>query len=271
MKVLFKILILLVFSNVLTASDTLKITSLNLRLSTADDGANSWKFRKQLVFEYFNKTQPHVFGVQEAMVDQIRFLDSLTNYEFVGVGRDNGMTKGEYSAIFYRSDLMDLRESGTYWLSQTPTKPSMGWDADCIRICTWARFKLKNDKEFYVFNTHFDHMGKQARIESARLVMAKINLLRQDIPVFLTGDFNATPESKPIQIIQDFLMDARVLAVKRDASNGLTYNGFKKPESRIDYIFTRPNHVVLSFNTNQDQPGGKFVSDHYPIEILSVL
>lgn len=251
------------------AADTLRMTSFNIRLSSVDDGINNWNLRKPLVRSYVEKSMPDILGVQEALPNQISFLDSIPNYEYVGVGRDNGMTLGEYCAIFYNSNKLEVKESGTFWLSQNPLKPGLGWDAVCNRICTWAKFKDKSGKEFYVFNTHFDHMGVKARIESARLITSKIALVDPDYPVFLSGDLNTEEGTLPIDILKDFMIDSRGEAVVKDPSDGKSFNGFVSEvpaKIKIDYIFVRDNIRTLSFKTNQDRPGGRFVSDHYAVE-----
>lgn len=250
-------------------ADTLRLTTFNIRLSSADDGINSWMFRKHFVKEYIGNSHPDCFGVQEALPEQVSYLDSIPGYEYVGVGRDNGMTLGEYCAIYYDSYKLEVKESGTFWLSDTPGKPTMGWDAVCFRICTWARFKDKNDKEFYVFNTHFDHMGVKARTESARLLMAKIAMVNKNLPVFLMGDFNTEERTLPVEIIKDFMVDSRITALIKDKTDGNTFNGFSadKPASiKIDYIFTRPKTTTISLQTNQVRPQGRYVSDHYAVE-----
>ena len=252
-----------------SASDTLGITSFNIRYGEANDGVNSWPNRKSLIKNYVQSTRPDILGVQEALIGQIAYLDSIPGYEFVGVGRDNGMTEGEYCAIFYNDDELDVRESGTFWLSETPGVPTKGWDGACPRICTWAKFKNKNGKEFCVFNTHLDHMGRKARMEGARLIISKINLLNPRIPVFLIGDFNATSEDLPIRIISDFLSDSREISQFPDTTDGFTFNGFKEEgqaTERIDYIFVNNFVRVISFHTNQLRPDNKYLSDHYPIE-----
>jgi len=251
------------------ASDTLKVTSFNIRLASVDDGINNWLLRKGLLRDYVEKNQPDILGVQEAQLIQMSYIDSISGYEYVGVGRDNGMTLGEYSAIFYNSNRLEVKESGTFWLSSTPDKPTMGWDAVCFRICTWARFKDRNNREFYVFNTHFDHMGVRARIESARLIMSRIALINPKFPVFLTGDFNTEKGSLPIEVIEDFMTDSREAAERIDPTDGMTFNGFipdQPAKIRIDFIFINERIRALSFNTNQSRPGNRFISDHYPIE-----
>ncbi len=250
-------------------SDTLKITSFNIRYGEANDGINSWPNRKDLIKEYILASKPDILGVQEALSGQMAYIDSIPGYEYVGVGRDNGMTQGEYCAIFFNTNKFEVKESGTFWLSETPAKPTKGWDGACYRICTWARFKNKVGREFYVFNTHLDHMGKKARMEGARLIVSKISLLNPKIPVFLSGDFNSTSDQLPIKIIMDFLSDSREISQIPDPTDGLTFNDFKPDGTatqRIDYIFVNNLVRVLSFKTNKLRPGGKFLSDHYPIE-----
>ena len=158
------------------AQTDLKLMSYNIRLDVKSDGENWWEVRKDKVAGLINYYEPDFVGLQEVLHRQLVYLkDSLQGYDYIGVGRDDGKEAGEYSCIFYKKDLYTLVEQSTFWLSPTPDQPSKGWDAALNRVCTYGFFKSKKTKEiFWVFNTHFDHMGKQARLESAKLIVQKI-------------------------------------------------------------------------------------------------
>nr|WP_317041684.1 endonuclease/exonuclease/phosphatase family protein [Winogradskyella sp. J14-2] len=250
--------------------------SYNIKLDYPKDGKNSWANRKPFLISQVKFYAPDVLGVQEAMPNQMKAMDSLlVDYSYVGVGRDDGKNKGEYSAIFYNKDKLDVIKSSTFWLSETPGKVSMGWDAVCNRVCTYALFQDKNtNRKFWVFNTHFDHVGEEARKHSAILILAKIKSLNtENQPVFLTGDFNMEPNHKSISLISKTLKDSKHICELDFGPQG-TFNGFNfnKPVTRrIDYIFVSEDvevnkYAVLSDNWNMQYP-----SDHLPVLIEAKL
>jgi endonuclease/exonuclease/phosphatase family metal-dependent hydrolase len=254
----------------------LKVMTYNIKLDYPKEGENSWINRKPLLINQIKFYEPDVLGVQEAMPNQMKDMDSLlTNYSFVGVGRDNGKDSGKYSAIFYKKDKLKVLDSGTFWLSETTEKVSMGWDAVCNRICTYALFQHKKTKEnFWVFNTHFDHVGEVARKESAKLIIQKIeDLNKNKIPVVLTGDFNLEPESEPIKMIKSSLKDSKKIAKLVFGPTG-TFNGFRFNESatrRIDYIFVNHQIEVKKYAVLSDNWELKYPSDHLPVLIKFTL
>ena len=263
---------LVVLASFSVSSQDLKIMSYNIKLDYPKEGKNSWTNRKPFMVNQIKFYEPDVLGVQEAMPNQMKDLDSLlTDYSFIGVGRDDGKDEGEYSAIFYKKDELEVVESSTFWLSQTPDKVSMGWDAVCNRVCTYALFLHKTTKEkFWVFNTHFDHVGKEARSKSAVLILGKIKHLNtEDYPVFLTGDFNMEPNHESIALITQTLKDSKEVAELDFGPEG-TFNGFHFDQPvtrRIDYIFISEDvevnkYAVLSDNWNMQYP-----SDHLPVLI----
>lgn len=219
--------------------------SYNIRYDNPGDveKGNSWQQRVPVIAGLIRFHGFDVLGTQEAYHHQLRDLQKLLpNYSYVGCGRNDGKEAGEHAAIFFRKDNFTLLESGTFWLSQTPEQPGKGWDADLPRICTWAKLrKTEGGGTLFVFNTHFDHRGVQARLESARLIVSRIREIAKDEPVILTGDFNVDQTSESYRSLHDsgLLADSFETAADRYALNG-TANAFRpdsKTESRIDHVF----------------------------------
>src|SRR5829696_2431576 len=203
-KLLF--LLLAYFTYALIFAQDLQVMTFNIRLNIAIDSLKAWPYRKEKVASQILFHEVQLLGVQEALHDQMMDLkDRLPRFKFVGGGRDDGKTKGEYSAIFYDTIRLQALQSQTFWLSLTPEVPgSKSWDAAITRIVTWAKFKdLKTGKIFFAFNTHFDHLGKEARRESAKLLLQKVANIAGKTPAIITGDFNAVPSDEPIQIVTD--------------------------------------------------------------------
>ena len=251
-------------------SDEIKVISYNVRYNNPNDGKDIWENRRSTIVNFIKNENPDFLGLQEVNHAQLLFLNSnLSNYSFVGVGRDDGKTKGEYSPIFYNNNLFDLIKSDTFWLSSTPDKISVGWDASMERICTYAVFKSKtNKKNIWVFNTHFDHIGMEAREKSADLIISVINKLTgPEDYVVLTGDFNLLDDSKPIMNLQSNFNDTNKNLEKTDKSYG-TFNNFKLnfvSKSRIDYVFEKNFKLINSRHIIVKTPEGRWASDHHPI------
>ena len=251
-------------------SDEIKVISYNVRYNNPNDGKDIWENRRSTIVNFIKNEAPDFLGLQEVNHAQLLFLNSnLSNYSFVGVGRDDGKTKGEYSPIFYNNNLFDLIKSDTFWLSSTPDKISVGWDASMERICTYAVFKSKtNKKNIWVFNTHFDHIGIEAREKSADLIISVINKLTEpEDYVVLTGDFNLLDDSKPIMNLQSNFNDTNKNLEKTDKSYG-TFNNFKLnfvSKSRIDYVFEKNFKLINSRHIIVKTPEGRWASDHHPI------
>ena len=252
-----------------------KIISFNVRYSSAPeiDGDNRWELRRDASVKMVAKHKPLVMGLQEACPDQIDFLDlNLTGYKHIGVGRDDGKRAGEMMAIYYDTTRLTLLDSGTFWLSETPEKVSLGWDAACNRTCTWGHFKMKDtDFEFLYFNTHLDHLGSLARKNSIKLIVAKMTELNPDnVPVFLSGDFNSTTDDPIFDPLKASLKDAREVSAISDKI--ITYNGFgtvtDNPNTRKEWVI---DHIFFSgvnpmaFMVLNGNYGVPFISDHYPI------
>tara|TARA_R110000868_G_scaffold66877_4_gene198876 strand:+ start:1484 stop:2326 length:843 start_codon:yes stop_codon:yes gene_type:complete len=254
-----------------TLSQTTNLISFNIRYDNTGDTINNWNDRKASLAKLIQHYDADIVGIQEGLHHQVDFLNTaLTNYSYVGVGRDDGKEKGEYSAIFYNSNKFKVLKTNTFWLSETPEKVSVGWDASMERICSYALFEnLKTKKQFWVFNTHFDHRGMQARINSAQLIYKKINEINTSkLPVILMGDLNLTPDTEPIQYLKKNLTDAMEISKKPFYGPTGTFNGFDQDrimENRIDYFFVK-NVDVLSYTHIDDRmANNKHISDHLPI------
>ena len=219
------------------------------------------------------KYSPSIIGIQEGLLNQIQYIDSsLINYDYVGVGRDDGKEKGEFCAIYFDTTRYVLLKNSTFWLSETPETISVGWDAALERICTYGLFKDRiTKKEFWVFNTHFDHMGIIAREKSSGLILKRIKKInRQSLPVILMGDFNAIPNSPPVEEILTELSDALQISTEKLHGPGGTFNGFNEDlpiEKRIDYIFTKNLKVLSYTHVNDRLENNRHISDHLPVMI----
>ena len=227
------------------SAQRLYVGTYNIRYNNPNDEkeGNAWTQRCSHLCDFINFEQPEIFGTQEVLVDQLHdLMKGLDNYGYIGVGRDDGKEKGEYAAIFYKKNQLSLLDSGNFWLSPTPERASLGWDAACIRICTWGKFQDKvSGKQFYFFNTHMDHVGTVARRESARLILKRINQLSKGLPTILTGDFNVDQTDEIYQIFSNsgVLRDCYTNALQRMTPTG-TWNDFmqdSRSKSRIDHIF----------------------------------
>lgn len=255
------LLALLVLVTLPLAAQDLHVASYNIRYDNPDDVArgNGWQQRLPYLAELLAYESPDVFGVQEALSHQVADLQrALPAYDYIGIGRDDGRQAGEYAAVFYRRDRLKKLHEGHFWLNETPDRPALGWDAACVRICSWGEFEdLQTKRRLFFFNLHLDHVGKVARIESAKLVLHKIDSLAgKETPVILTGDFNVD-QTDPVYTLftsSDRLQDSYTLAERRLAPNG-TFNAFDtelKTPSRIDHIFVSPAFQVLRYAIRTD-------------------
>ena len=249
----------------------IKVISYNVRLNTKSDGDNCWDNRKHASINMINEEKPTVFGLQEALPEQVQYLaDNLPEYGYIGVGRDNGKKKGEHMAIFYRKDDVELLDGGTFWLSETPDTPSRGWDAACFRSCTWTKLKMKsNGKIFAYLNTHLDHVGKMARKEGLALIMKRAQeIVTEDMPIFLTADFNAVTSNPIFEPVKTILKDAREEAPETDRRATINFyqpGNEDKADWIIDHIFFR-GATPKTFKVLRDKDyGAPYISDHYPV------
>jgi endonuclease/exonuclease/phosphatase family metal-dependent hydrolase len=267
------IVVLFFFFTGFYAQNNMVFLTYNIKLDYPKDGENSWTNRKSFMVRQLQFYEPDIFGVQEAMPNQMKDLDSLLNdYNFVGVGRDDGNNQGEYSAIFYKSDQFKVLNTSTFWLSETPGKVSIGWDAVCNRVCSYALFENKNtNKQFYVFNTHFDHIGVEARKNSAVLIIQKIKEINTEMyPVILMGDFNMQENHESIQYISKYLKDSKSVSELGPFGPSGTFNGFIFNEpvtERIDFIFVSSEIKVEKYAVLSDSEDCRYPSDHLPVLI----
>lgn len=254
-------------------SQQMNIVSFNIRFNTPNDGVNAWPNRIEMASGLLRFHEADIFGLQEALHGQILDIHKeLPEYEWFGVGRDDGEKGGEFSPLFYKKSKFILIENGTFWLSETPGVPSKGWDAALNRIVTWGRFQSKvTGKQFLVFNTHFDHVGVEARKNSALLIEKKIREMtrNKNLPVILTGDFNLTPETEPIVLLKKYMKDSFEVTEEPPYGPVGTFNGFKidadLSSRRIDYIFVYGGIDVLKYAALSDFKDNRFPSDHLPV------
>ena len=248
----------------------LRVATYNLRMNTPNDGPNAWPNRADMVRGLIRYHDFDVFGTQEGFIGQLKDVAELPGYAFVGRGRDDGKEAGEHSAIFYRKARLQVLQTGDFWLSETPDKPGLGWDATCCnRICTWARFKdLETKKDFYFFSVHFDHQGVEARRQSGLLMVRKIKEIAGSAPVICVGDLNSTPDTEQVQTMQTLLRDAYRTTAQPPYGPVGTFQGFKADaplQDRIDYIFVSPSVEVLDYAALTDTLHGRYPSDHLPV------
>jgi len=255
-----------------TYAQVTNVITYNIKYDDKNDKVNNWNDRKAYMVHQLRHYDVSIFGLQEALVHQCQYIDSMmTDFTYVGAGRDDGLQKGEFSPIFYDSTIFESLQSGTFWLSETPEKPGKSWDAAFPRVCTYVFLNDKNlNIRFWVFNTHFDHIGVNARIQSAKLISNQIQTFnRENLPVILMGDFNVEPMDEPIKILTQHLTDASTISAKPLYGPNGTFNGFTSDvvDKRIDYFFTK-NMTVLAYSHLDDKlPNGKDISDHFPVLI----
>lgn len=254
----------------------LQVMSFNVRYNTPKDSLNAWPYRKEKVAEVITSNNIDIAGLQEPWIDQIRDLKKLLpGYAWFGWSRDNGKRKGEFTPIFYKKDRFRVLEKGVFWLSETPEiVGSKGWDVKYPRTVVWARFKdIRGGKEFYFFNTHFG--GEVARHESAKLLRTKIDQMANGLPVIVTGDFNSTPDSPPINVMlrdtyNTDLVDALKVAKEKNDERYTNYlfDGNDTDLKRIDYIFTSPEIKVSYHEIINKRMGKYYPSDHLALKAV---
>ncbi len=264
-------------------TDGVKVMTFNIRYDNPSDGDNQWSNRTTFVADVIHNSAASIVGIQEGLHHQVATLDSLLpSYSYVGVGRDDGATEGEYTAIYVDTTQFEIIEEATFWLSESPDRPSVGWDASMERIATYAILFPRPSSSlpstpFLVVNAHFDHRGELSRTQSAFLIQAKVEELRhfgamESIPALVMGDFNASPSSDAIEVFRSFLNDSYHATMSPPIGPVATYNGFKvqpggyqDPDGRIDYIFTSDEFSVQTYAAIDEIRDGRYVSDHFPI------
>lgn len=256
----------------------ISLMTYNIRYATDSDGQNSWQNRKEFLTDQIRFYSPDIFGIQEGLKIQVDHLDTeLSTYDFVGVGRDDGKEKGEYCAVYYKPKKFKLLGHDTFWLSKEPQIPSKGWDAAYERICTYAFFMDRGTGiNFWVFNTHFDHVGVEARNKSVALIKKKIDELNKDnYPVFIMGDFNLNEQSDAILYMSEHFKDTRHFSEEQAFGPFGTFTGFEfhKPvKDRIDYIFCAKSGIrIKKYAVLTDSRDQKYPSDHFPVYIEAFL
>ncbi|PKB17347.1 endonuclease/exonuclease/phosphatase family protein [Flavobacterium sp. 5] len=253
-------------------AQTLKIMTCNIRLDIASDGENDWAHRKDFFNSQIQFYAPDVFGIQEAKPNQVLDISAaLPQYSYVGMGRE-GIGKGEASNVFYNKEKFKLIESNTFWLSETPDEISKGWDAAYNRVCTYALLKNKqNNKLIWIFNTHLDHVGEQARTKGLELILTRIEKLNKNkYPVILMGDFNSEPEADRIIALKNKMNDARTISKEKPFGPYGTFNDFKYNEATkllIDYIFLSKGNTITvnKYAVLSDAKELRYPSDHFPV------
>ena len=264
------VILILVFPFCLSAQP-IKVMTYNIRYDNPGDGINQWSNRKEKVFALIRKYDPAVLGVQEALHHQLEDITrALPEYAFVGVGRDDGKQKGEFSALLFKKEKFEMLAENTFWLSETPEVPgSKDWDAAITRVATWARLRHRDSgNEFLVINTHFDHIGKVARKESAMLLKSRAEILAKDAPVIITGDFNCTREDAPYQVMME--RTGLLLNDPSPADPPGTFCNFGVGAMTcqpIDYIFPSKEWKVDTYQVISDNDGKNYPSDHLPVMI----
>ncbi len=270
-----RVLFLVVFFGILPSliyAQHLKVSSFNIRYDNPQDEGNLWVDRAPVVANLIRFHDFDIFGTQEAFKNQLDDISqALPVYARYGKGRDDGLEKGEHSAIFFKKDRFKLLKSGDFWLSQTPDKPSLGWDATCCnRICSWVYLQdVQTKKKFYFFNAHYDHQGVQARQESSKLILKKIKEIAGSEPAIFTGDLNGGRSSEWYQAIANSgQLSDTFTAVKYPYANNASFNAFGKQLNSnevIDHVFATSHFKPQKWGILTDTYHGKFPSDHFPV------
>lgn len=277
-KILFAVMVALLTMGNLFAreKEAMNVMSYNIRYDNSGDGENQWRNRKDFAANLVKFHEVDIFGAQEVLHNQLNdLLERLPEFDYIGVGREDGKTKGEYSPIFYRKDRFSVEKSGNFWLSEDINAVGKkGWDAACERVATWAVLRDKETgKRFFFLNTHLDHMGKVARHEGASLVLEQAKLLSGELPIIVTGDFNAAPSDEPIRVLTDpsdprHLTHTRTIAALKYGPEWTFHDFGRVPLSKrewIDYIFVKGDFKVLRHGSLTDTLNTLYPSDHCPI------
>ncbi len=259
------------------ADDTVRVLCFNIRYLNETDGPNRWDARRDVFFEALTKGTPELIGLQEVLHAQAEEIRAkLTGYDFAGVGRNDGKQKGEYVPILFKRDRFEKLAEGHFWLSETPeVVGSRGWGAKLPRIATWVKLtdKRNGGRAFVFINAHFDHIGRTARRESAKLLRRKSAEIAPGLPVLITGDFNASEDDAPYDaLVGDDddgvkLIDGYRSAHPQRTPDEATFGGFKgiRQGSRIDWILHTPEWETLQAEIDRMNQDGRYPSDHYPV------
>ena len=270
MKTRFLAALALAFLAVSCTGGQLSVMSFNVRYGTAKDGDYVWPNRRDAACAMIRDQHPAVFGVQEALDFQLEyFQEQCPGYKYVGVGREDGVHDGEHMAVFYDTNRIELLDWGTYWLSETPSVPSLGWDAMCRRTATWTLLKDKErNRKFYFVNTHLDHVGKEARRNGLLLLVQRIGDMNPEgWPMVLTGDMNVYPDDPCLKELRELMQDARESAPITDNDQTWHSWGTVSGNPPIDYVFYAGFKGCEKFEViRQPYEGVPYVSDHFPVK-----
>lgn len=254
-----------------TKAQTIKVMTYNIRYDAPSDGVNQWPKRTHKVYDLIKKHDPDLIGLQEVLHNQLTdLIQNLPAYSYIGVGRDDGKTKGEYSAILYKKARFKALDQNTFWLSETPAVPgSKSWDAAITRVASWGTFRdLKSNKQFLMINTHFDHIGVESRKNSAALLKKKAGEIAKDFPLIITGDFNCTRDDGPYQTIMN-PKDVKLMDPAPENPPGtfcsFTVNSIEC--KAIDYIFHSEEWKSDAYQVITDNDGKYYPSDHLPVAV----
>ena len=271
MKLKRNIIILVLLFNCINGFGQTKVMSLNIRYDNPNDGVNWWENRKEEVVQLIDFYHPEFLGIQEGLSNQLEFIvDKLNGYNYIGVGRDDGKQQGEFAAIIFDSTKFKLIETKTFWLSQTPDTVSVGWDASMERISTYGAFINKNTKDsIFIFNCHFDHIGKISRKMSSELILKKINEFGlNESRLIVMGDLNCESQDEPIQVLRQELDDAVEISEKPHYGPHGTFSGFDNNliiKKRIDYILTKNLRIKNYRHVDDRRKNNLYISDHLPV------
>jgi endonuclease/exonuclease/phosphatase family metal-dependent hydrolase len=271
-------IIFCLFFIIISNAQSLKLMTYNIRLDVDSDATNSWSNRKDFFCSQIQFYEPDIFGVQEAKPNQVIDISSLLNqYSNIGIGRD-GVGKGESSNIYFKKNRFDVKLQNTFWLSETPNEISKGWDAAYNRVCTYALFKDRlSKKTFWVFNTHLDHIGEEARTKGILLILKKMTTLNtKNFPIIFMGDFNSEPYTARIVSLKKNMLDCNEFSEQKPFGPSGSFNNFRHDEpvlKLIDYIFIskESNFSVKKYAILSDSKNLKYPSDHLPIYVEIII
>ncbi|MBF2680507.1 endonuclease/exonuclease/phosphatase family protein [Listeria innocua] len=247
------------------------VTTFNIRFDDTSERKKSWELRKTLTKSLLDKYQWDFMGVEEPLLPQMRDMKEMLDWDYFGVGRDDGFEKGEFTAVFYNSTRFRLLQEGHFWLSETPDVPSIHSTAMFPRICVWGKLEDSTDgRQFYIFNTHLDHVSEEARLFASQLLLQKAGLIAENLPMILLGDFNTEPETPTYNYITKKYQDAQLISQTPIKGPIGSFHDFQplRPENeleKIDYIFVSKEFRVHSYKTITDQVDGCSASDHFPV------
>lgn len=245
----------------------LKVMTYNIRYATTKDGPNAWNHRKEASVAMIADQQPDVFAMQEVLGKQKKYMDkNCVGYQGVGVGRENGKKKGEHTTVHWNTNTLNMLDWGTLWLSETPEKPSLGWDAWHPRTFTWVLLEKKDSgKKFYFVNVHLDHAGGQAQRNGLALAKKMVyEMNTEGYPIVIAGDFNVTPNNSIVTDFNGVMKNATQHAESVDTHE--SYNDWGERLLTLDYIFYDGFTKCHSYDVVTEEYSGKpFISDHYPV------